>query len=181
MRRIAAIPLLLLACLPLTAAVLPGLPVYREPARQQEGLAISGISISPQEVRAGQRIAIDVTVSNTGPEAVTCNLEILIDYQSVNTQEITVPPRGNTQTHFAFFPKLAGHYDVTAIIPGDRQVSSFEATPHPILANFTVRFILALIFCILLGGLIVLIGEKRHRLGLFREELPAKDKESDQP
>ena len=170
MKRITSILLLLLACLSLTAAMPQGLSSIQELSYQYSGLYISEVAINPTEVRAGQRVAIDVTVFNTTQEEMTCELELLINEESVNKREITVPAQGNLKVPFAFFPEATGHYNITAIIPGDSKTNSFAVVPHPILANHTVRLILALIFCLIVVGLIVLIGERRRKLGFFRED-----------
>jgi hypothetical protein len=75
-------------------------------------LVVSGLTISPTEVNAGQRVTISVQVTNNGDFAGSSNLTLNVNNVAVATRDISVPG-GTTQTvDFTTIQDTSGTYNV---------------------------------------------------------------------
>jgi hypothetical protein len=71
-------------------------------------LAPSNLTISPQEVAAGQTATISVDINNTGKAEGTCPVVLKIEDEQVSVQDVTVSPGASQKASFNVPMKEAG-------------------------------------------------------------------------
>ncbi len=96
-------------------------------------IVVSGLTISPTEVNAGEAVTIGVQVANNGDLASSSNLTLKVNNVSVATKDISVAG-GTTQTvEFTVTEDAGGTYNVDI----NGLTGTFTVKPPPTPATFT--------------------------------------------
>ncbi len=89
-----------------------GLLVTACPSTLPANLSVSNLSITPDEVEAGQAVTITVTASNTGEEEGNFGIVLEIDGDTEETKTVTIAADGSTQVSFTVTRPEGGTYTV---------------------------------------------------------------------
>jgi hypothetical protein len=140
-------------------------------------IAVSGVSVFPASVTAGENVSIDVTAENLGEVAETFDVTVLYDSTEIETKTVTdLASDGSEILEFSWGTKdvAEGNYTITAVaseLSGETDTADNTYTNvfvivtapasvfpiEPIIAIVAVVIVVAII-----GGVVLL--RRRHRL-----------------
>ncbi len=82
------------------------------PTKLPANLSVANLSITPDEVEAGQAVTITVTASNTGEEEGSFSIVLEIDGDTEETKTVTIAADDSTQVSFTVTRPEGGTYTV---------------------------------------------------------------------
>ncbi|QLG27362.1 PGF-pre-PGF domain-containing protein [Halorarum halophilum] len=105
----------------------PGLSVFAVSTRnaQTATFEVSEASLDTDSVEVGDSVEVTATVENTGGSEGTYTAELLVDGETVDQQDVTVPAGESEPVSFTHTFDEAGSYDVTI---GDTAAGTVEVT-----------------------------------------------------
>jgi len=89
-----------------------GLLVTACPSTLPANLSVSNLSITPDEIEAGQAVTITVTASNTGEEEGSFGIVLEIDGDTEETKTVTIAADDSTVVSFTVTRPEGGTYTV---------------------------------------------------------------------